>query len=619
MIKLVIFDWAGTTIDYGSFAPVKGFINGFRKYGVEITGYEARQPMGLKKIDHTRAIANISRVSEEFFAANDRKPSEADIQDIYTDFEKSLMDNIKDHVDIKDHVIETVAELRKRGIKIGSTTGYTRSMMDEVTKLSSANGYTPDFVAAADDTPKGRPYPYMIWENMTKLEVDNPRHVIKVGDTVADIQEGLNANTWTVAVITGSNEMGLTRKEAAAIPQKELDVMKQRARSVFYAAGADYIINDMDELAGVVDDINRVLLRNTPRKLMTPGPLTTRASVKQAMLTDHCTWSDDYKRIALNVSDKITAIAADESYATVLLQGSGSYAVESMICSICNKNEKILFLVNGEYGNRMLRIANKADKTYRTLTFDPCKPIDINEFEKVLTTDTEIKTVVFVHCETTTGVFNPLREIVSLAKQYGKTVLVDAMSSFGAYDIDMPTLGIDALAASANKCLEGLPGLAFVIAKKSVLEKAQNSNSHCLDLLDQYETLRDEGGKFRFTSPTNILLALEQAISEYYKEGGLKARGARYAENHRMLIQGLAEAGISPIVKPEHQSYIITTFALGDLNFKQLYESLKSEGFIIYPGKLTDLPTFRIGAIGDVFPSDIKRLTDAIKRFCSQI
>jgi len=241
------------------------------------------------------------------------------------------------------------------------------------------------------------------------------------------------------------------------------------------------------------------------------------------------------------------------------------------------------------------------------------QPINIKLLEKALKTDTDIKTVVFVHCETTTGVLNPLVEITKLAKSYGKKVLIDAMSSFAAYEIDMSGLGVDALAASANKCLEGLPGLGFVIAKKTLLENCEGkSRSHSLDLYDQYQGLYTGGGKFRFTSPTNILLALRQALDEYKKEGGLPARKKRYTENHEILVRGLEKLGIRPIVEPAHQSCIITTFELGNLNFDRLYAELKKRGYVIYPGKLTAAPTFRVGSIGNIYPPDMEGLVASI-------
>ena len=603
-IRAIIFDWAGTTVDYGCFAPVKGFIDGYKSIGIDITNEMARKPMGLLKLDHTREIAKML----------DNPISEEKILEVYSVFEKILFENIENHCDIKDYVIETAEALRERGIKIGSTTGYTSAMMAKVLPKAAQQGYSPDFCIAPDQTAKGRPYPYMIWENMMKFGIANSREIIKIGDTAADIEEGKNANCWTVGVIMGSSELGLTRDEVAALSEDELTERKEIIRAAYYKAGADYIIDDMNELLAVVDDINRFLAQNAQRKLLTPGPLTTRHSVKHAMLTDHCTWDDEYKEITTSVINDITSISANDDYATVLLQGSGSYAVEAMINCLCRKKDKILFLVNGEYGRRMLNIAENLRKYYDYLKFDITKPIDIEKVEKKLKKDDDIDIVAFAHCETTTGVLNPLEEIAKLAKSYGKKVLVDAMSTFAVYEIDMPGLDIDALAASSNKCLEGLPGLSFVVVKKNLLEKSKGrSYSHSLDLYDQYQGLYAGGGKFRFTSPTNILLALRQAIDEYMKEGGLSARRERYIENHKILVEGLENLGISSIVAPEHQSYIITTFELGDLDFSEMYALLKSQGFIIYPGKMTTIPTFRLGNIGNVFPEDMIKLVGALK------
>lgn len=605
-IKAVIFDWAGTTVDYGCFAPVQGFVDGFKCIGIEITNAMARKPMGLLKIDHTRAIAAMLPVP----------PSEEDIQNAYAAFEKRLFADIESHCELKDHVKETVAALRACGIRIGSTTGYTSAMMEKVLPAAAAQGYAPDFCIAPDQAGMGRPYPYMIWENMKQFGLSDPREIIKVGDTAIDIEEGKRADCWTVGVILGSSELGLSRLEVAMLSPEALTIEKARVRATYYEAGADYIIDDLDELPGVVEDINRKLAQNAPRKLLTPGPLTTKASVQHAMLTDHCTWDDEYKAITVGVMRDITAISANEKYATVLLQGSGSYAVEAMINCLTLPQEKILFLVNGEYGKRMLTIATNSGKTFEALITSETQPVDVSALEHKLQEDDTIETVVTVHCETTTGVINPLEDIVRIAKRYGKKVLVDAMSSFAAYDIDMPGWDIDALASSANKCLEGLPGLAFVVAKKTLIEASKGvSHSHSLDLYDQYQNLYAGGGKFRFTSPTNILLALRQALDVYKLEGGLAARRARYLSNHATLTEGLAKLGIRPIVAPEHQSYIITTFGLGDLNFAEFYDTLKAKGFIIYPGKLTALPTFRLGNIGDVYPSDMKALVQAIEEF----
>jgi len=609
MIKTVIFDWAGTTVDYGCLAPVEAFIEGFKSIGIDITEEMARKPMGLSKIDHTRAIA----------AMLPKPITEEQILQAYEGFEKAIFANIGMHCDIKDYVVETVDSLRRKGIKIGSTTGYTSAMMEQVLPKAAEQGYSPDFCIAPDQIAKGRPYPYMIWQNLMQFGISDPREAVKVGDTTADIEEGKNAHCWTVGIIMGSSELGLSRKEVAALSPEELNNRKAAIRADYYRAGADYIIDDFDQLLDVVADINHQLMQGAPHKLLTPGPLTTRDSVKQAMLTDHCTWDDEYKAITTSVMNDITQIAANDDYATVLLQGSGSYAVEAMINCLVEENEKILFLVNGEYGKRMLTIADRSCKNYEALSFDMTWPIDVETVEEKLKADPDIDVVIFVHCETTTGVLNPLKILTKIAKVYGKKVFVDAMSTFAAYEIDMPSLDIDALAASSNKCLEGLPGLSFVIAKKTLLEKSKaNSNSHSLDLFDQYLSLYGYGGKFRFTSPTNVLLALRQAIDEYKKEGGLPARRTRYIENHKVLIEGLGKLNIHSIVTPENQSYIITTFELGDLDFAKLYAELKAKGFIIYPGKLTSIPTFRLGNIGDVYPSDMAALVKAIGEYVTQ-
>ncbi len=320
-IKAVIFDWAGTAIDYGCFAPVKGFMDGFKSIGVEITNEMARRPMGLPKLDHVRAIA----------AMLPAPIPEDDIQDAYAVFERDLLANIENHCDVIDHVPDAVAALRERGVHIGSTTGYTSEMMQKALPKAAERGYAPDFCVTPDRAGKGRPYPYMIWENCRRFGISDLREVIKVGDTLADIEEGKNAGCWTVAVILGSSELGLSREAVAALDAEALETEKRRVRAAFYKAGADYIIDDMRGLIPAVEDIGRKLAQNAPRKLLTPGPLTTRDAVKRAMLTDHCTWDEEYKAITRSVMDVITAISADDSYATVLLQGSGSYAVEAMI------------------------------------------------------------------------------------------------------------------------------------------------------------------------------------------------------------------------------------------------------------------------------------------------
>ena len=614
-IEAVIFDWAGTTVDYGCFAPLKGFIDAFASKGVTLTPAEARGPMGLLKIDHIRALAAIPHIQAQLEKNLGHAVTDTEIMELYHVFEDTLLENLVAYSTVKPYVVETVAALRKRGIRIGSTSGYTRAMMDRITAHVAKQGYAPDCCVCADEVTRGRPHPFMMWKNMNALDVTDPRHVIKVGDTVSDIKEGLSADAWTVGVVMGSSELGLNEEEVQSLAPEELAARKKEAFARFYAAGADYVIDDMRELPGIVDQINAQLLELEPHKLLTPGPLTTRRSVKLAQLADHCTWDDAYKQLTISVMNDITKICANtDEYATVLLQGSGSYAVEAMIHTFCRDDEKLLIIENGAYGKRMIQQATMAGKNFTVLSFDMCTAIDPEAVRKKLAEEPDIKTVMFVHSETTSGLINPLKEIAGIAKAAGKTVLVDTMSSFGAYETDMKSFGIDALASSANKCLEGLPGLAFVVASKTLLEGKSASKSLCLDLCDQYRYLYPDG-KFRFTSPTTILLALRRALDLYMLEGGLAARRARYQANHDTLIAGMRRLGIASIVPEQWQSYIITTFDLGQISFTDMYAQLKEHGYVIYPGKLTDKPTFRIGTIGDLYPKDYEDLCRCLEDY----
>lgn len=618
MIETVIFDWAGTTVDYGCMAPVQSFIRGFRSAGIDITDAEARGPMGLAKYDHTAAIARLPRITEQFRVENGREPTEEDIRRIYKAVEAELLRCVAEYVDIKPFVIETVGELRDRGIKIGSTTGYTREMMDLIIPAAKRSGFQPDCIVASDEVKKGRPAPFMIWRNLLTFGIEDPKAALKIGDTAADILEGKQAGAWTAAVINGSSEMGLSKSEEEVLPETLLKQYQDACRAKFYEAGADYIMNDLSELPAVLDDINEKCRQRREIKLLTPGPLSTRSAVKHAMLTDHCTWDAEYGRMTKSVIDDLTCMAASEpsGYSTVLFQGSGTYAVESMLNCLSGESEKLLLLVNGEYGRRLAQIARLSHKNFDCMEMDMCLPFSRELLEKRLQSDDSIETVVVVHCETTTGIINPIGELTEVSKKYGKKVFVDAMSSFGAYEIDMSSMGIDALAASANKCLEGCPGLSFVIAGKELLAGSQGrSRSLALDIFDQFTSFEQGHGKFRFTSPTHILLALRQAIDEYRKEGGLQARSARYRQNHEILVSGMKALGILPVLPEEFQSYIITTFWLGEIDFHEFYGMLKRSGFVIYPGKLTDMPTFRIGNIGNIFASDMYKFVDLVREF----
>jgi phosphonoacetaldehyde hydrolase len=256
-IEAVIFDWAGTTVDYGCFAPVKVFMDIFKLAGIEVTMEEARAPMGMLKIDHIRTMLSMPRISGLWEEEHGRPFGEEDVEALYATFETTLLANLADYTDPIPHVIDAVENLRDRGLKIGSTTGYTNSMMEIVVPHADRKGYRPDFYITADDTNSlGRPFPYMIFRNMEALQLTTPSKVVKVGDTASDMKEGVNAGVWTVGVIEGSSEMGLTQEEVESLSETEKDAVRTKVEQVFYTNGADFTIRTMKELPELIERIN---------------------------------------------------------------------------------------------------------------------------------------------------------------------------------------------------------------------------------------------------------------------------------------------------------------------------------------------------------------------------
>ncbi|MBP1963134.1 phosphonoacetaldehyde hydrolase [Paenibacillus aceris] len=256
-IKAVIFDWAGTVIDYGCFAPMHAFIQTFEEAGVPITIREARIPMGLLKWDHIQAILQMGRVKAEWVAKFGKEPVSEDVDRLYVRFEAILMESLKMYTDPIPGALETVSQLRDAKIAVGSTTGYTSGMMEVIVPEAKQKGYSPDFMIASDEAKAGRPYPYMIFQNLTELGIYPPRAVVKVGDTVSDIHEGRNAGVWTVAVILGSSELGLTQAEVESMPPDELTERMNQTRRTFEQAGADYIIGSINQLPAVIEELER--------------------------------------------------------------------------------------------------------------------------------------------------------------------------------------------------------------------------------------------------------------------------------------------------------------------------------------------------------------------------
>lgn len=359
--------------------------------------------------------------------------------------------------------------------------------------------------------------------------------------------------------------------------------------------------------------------------LLTPGPLSTTATVRAAMLQDCCTWDADYNQgVVEPIRRELVRLATgpeyESDYSAVLLQGSGSYVVESVLGSAIGADECLLIINNGAYGARMGEMARCLGLRHHELDCGETSRPEPAAIEAMLARHPEITHLAMVHCETTTGMLNPLEEVAALCQRRGIRLIVDAMSSFGGIPIDMGRLGIEFLISSANKCIQGVPGFGFVIARRAALTAcAGRARSVSLDLHAQWQTMEQQGGKWRFTSPTHTVLAFAQALRELDEEGGIAARHQRYSENQRTLVAGMAELGFAPLLPEEWQSPIITAFyspAHPDYRFADFYQRLKGQGFVIYPGKVSQADCFRIGNIGDVTPARVRSLLAAMASAC---
>lgn len=359
-------------------------------------------------------------------------------------------------------------------------------------------------------------------------------------------------------------------------------------------------------------------------KLLTPGPLTTTDTVKREMLADHCTWDDDYKQITQKIRRELLELAhvSEKDYTVVLMQGSGSFGVESVITSVVGDDEKLLIVANGAYGERMVDIAEHARISYALYEEEYDKIPSAERVEKLLEEDPAITHVAMVHSETTSGILNDIASVAEVVKAAGKTMIVDAMSSFGGVDIEVGKLGIDFIISSANKCIQGVPGFSFIICnRQKLMESAGKARSLSLDLYDQWKTM-EKDGKWRFTSPTHTVLAFAKAMEELKEEGGIPARSKRYYDNNRLLIRKMKEMGIQAYIGEENQGPIITTFFYPEhhnFSFQEMYEFIKERGYAIYPGKVTDADTFRIGNIGEIYEEDILRLCDIFEEFFARM
>lgn len=338
--------------------------------------------------------------------------------------------------------------------------------------------------------------------------------------------------------------------------------------------------------------------------LLTPGPLTTSPEVKQAMLHDY--GSRDHHLIAINQEMRdllVDIVQGGDDFTTVPLQGSGTFVVEAMLGTFVPRTGKLLILINGAYGTRMVKICEYLGRAVETLETAENVPVDPAAVDRVLSADSTISHVVIVHCETTTGILNPIADVGEVVARHNRSYLIDAMSAFGAIPVDAREITFDAVVASSNKCLEGTPGMGFCIARKSALEKTSgNAHSLSLDLYEQWVAM-EKNAQWRFTPPVQVIASFHQALKEFITEGGVAGRGGRYQNNCKILIKGMRDLGFEPLLSDNLQAPIIVTFLTPSdpkFDFQDFYDRLRESGYIIYPGKLTVADTFRIGCIGRI-------------------
>lgn len=352
--------------------------------------------------------------------------------------------------------------------------------------------------------------------------------------------------------------------------------------------------------------------------LFTPGPLTTSRTVKLALTRDLGSRDSEFIGIIREVRQRLVELGgAPEEYTTIIMQGAGTFSLEAVVGSTIARGDKLLVVINGAYGRRVRAIAETLGITTVSLEYGEDQLPDPAAVERALAEDAQITQVSMCHCETTSGIINPVREVGEIVARAGRTYFVDAMSSFGAVPLNLAECHIDYLVSSANKCIEGIPGFGFVLARRETLLKTRGrARSLSLDLLAQWEGL-ERDGQFRFTPPVQAIMAYRQALRELEQEGGIIARAARYRENHHTLVTGMQALGFREFLPRQLQGHIITSFFYPEhprWDFAEFYRQLNDEGYVIYPGKVGSADCFRIGSIGRIFPSDVRDLLGAIGR-----
>jgi 2-aminoethylphosphonate-pyruvate transaminase len=338
--------------------------------------------------------------------------------------------------------------------------------------------------------------------------------------------------------------------------------------------------------------------------LLTPGPLTTAPATRAAMLRDWGSWDREFGALTAAVCRQLAeAVGAGATHDCVPIQGSGTFAVEAALGTFTPRGARVLVPCNGAYADRMLRILGVIGREPVELRFDELEPVDPGAVDEALEADPAIGHVALVHCETGTGILNPLEAVAEVCARRGRRLIVDAMSSFGALPLDAGRIRFDAVVAASGKCLEGVPGMGFVVARRDAIAQAGGcAHSLALDLHDQWQYLRLTG-QWRFTPPTHVVAALSAALSQWHEEGGQPARRARYEANRDALVAGMRAIGFVPLLADAVQSPIIVTFRAPEdpgWRFEAFYDRMRERGFVLYPGKLTRIETFRIGCIGAI-------------------
>ncbi len=351
--------------------------------------------------------------------------------------------------------------------------------------------------------------------------------------------------------------------------------------------------------------------------LLTPGPLTTSLQTKSAMLRDWGSWDSNFNTVTARVRERLLAIVnGAPTHVCVPMQGSGTFSIEAAVNTLVPRDGHVLVLVNGAYGQRMARLTTMMGRKLSTFETVDGVPTTAADVVRAFDADASITHVGLIHCETSTGILNPLPEIAEAIAARGRSLIVDAMSSFGALPIDATKIPFDALIAASGKCVEGPPGMGFVFVRKSVLETcAGNSTSLSLDLFDQWSYM-EKTTQWRYTPPTHIVVALDAALDQYRAQGGQAARLARYTANCETLISGMKEMGFKVFLDPKIQAPIIVTFhAPADPRyaFKAFYDKVRDKGFVLYPGKLTQVETFRVGCIGAIGPDEMRHAVNAVR------